>query len=191
MINNRSEQNSDSSYDFYKPNDDSYTSVSVPPTSSYGNSRGPGSYAGPNNPIIGPGSGGGYSNNTVPPPSNYGSSYNDTTYASSTNTNTGTYDTQMPLMPPPMPPLLGASDDFNSTWDMDMSWTSMNSNNSFNTTMDTPVSPPHFEREGVVNPDLVEYMEGNINDDISSLQDVDHRQLHNMSSSSLMKGKII
>ncbi|XP_030567887.1 uncharacterized protein LOC115767720 isoform X3 [Drosophila novamexicana] len=85
--------------------------------------------------------------------------------------------------PPPMPPAIsstGGVDDFNSTWDMSMTWTpldnSLNSSgasSSYTTpSQSTPHSPPHFERKGSSAP--VEYSEHH---NVSGLgaQDVDHR----------------
>lgn len=99
---------------------------------------------------------------------------------------------QQPLMPPPpMPPSMGPIDssengsanNFNSTWDMGMTWnnpmdSSSASTSSYgNTPIDTPLSPPHFD----VDPHnassaTLEYTEHDTS--LSSAQDVDHRQLH-------------
>lgn len=45
--------------------------------------------------------------------------------------------------------------------------------------LDTPVSPPHYERKGDRNTNVIEYIDG-VNED-GPLQDVDHRQLPNLS----------
>ncbi|XP_030239706.1 histone-lysine N-methyltransferase SETD1B isoform X1 [Drosophila navojoa] len=87
--------------------------------------------------------------------------------------------------PPPMPAAITASgsvDDFNSTWDMSMTWTphdtSLNSSGASSSytapTQSTPHSPPHFERKGSSAP--IEYSEHH---NVSALgaQDVDHRTI--------------
>lgn len=83
-----------------------------------------------------------------------------------------------PLLPPPQPPVnLDRSDDFNSTWDMSMTWDGPHDSSGFQG-LDTPVSPPHYERKGDHNTNVIEYIDG-VNED-GPLQDVDHRQLPNM-----------
>ncbi|ALC39556.1 CG15160 [Drosophila busckii] len=79
--------------------------------------------------------------------------------------------------PPPMPANAGGVDDFNSTWDMSMTWTPLDnslnsSSSSYTPTQITPRSPPHFERKGNGAP--IEY---NDHHNASGLgaQDVDHR----------------
>ncbi|EDW03393.1 uncharacterized protein LOC6562345 isoform X2 [Drosophila grimshawi] len=84
--------------------------------------------------------------------------------------------------PPPMPASGGSVDDFNSTWDMNMTWTpldnSLNSSgasSSYTTSSQaTPHSPPHFERKGSGAP--IEYSEHH---NVAGLgaQDVDHRTI--------------
>lgn len=100
---------------------------------------------------------------------------NDSNYLSSASSS---YDGNMPLMPPPpMPPgLTGQNDDF-SSWDLEMSWNSANSSNPFNHVIETPTSPPSFEREGV-NTNVIEYVDRSREPVLSSVEDVDHRQLH-------------
>lgn len=84
----------------------------------------------------------------------------------------------MPLAPPPLPPAFDGnlSDEYNpETWDLEMnSWSSSQQDDSFNQSIETPVSPPHFEREGI-NANIIEYTETGTND--NSTSDVDHRQL--------------
>ncbi|XP_055859393.1 regulation of nuclear pre-mRNA domain-containing protein 2 isoform X2 [Episyrphus balteatus] len=120
--------------------------------------------------------GGGHTSNRYNPMvPNYAS---DSSYISNSSNNS--YDASMPLMPPPMPPSLGGngsqSDDFNSTWDLDMSWTPLDSSNQFNHCIDTPISPGHFDQESILDDSVAEYDE--LENDIMPMQDVDHRQLH-------------
>lgn len=83
-----------------------------------------------------------------------------------------------PLLPPPPPPVnLDRSDEYNSTWDMSMTWDGPHDSSGFQG-LDTPVSPPHYERKGDRNTNVIEYIDG-VNED-GPLQDVDHRQLPNM-----------
>lgn len=83
------------------------------------------------------------------------------------------YQRNTPLItpPPPVPPTL---DDklkvFNNSWMSDTSWPSTEI---FNRQLDTPGSPPHFEREGA-NLNIMEYNE---RESIINAQDVDHREL--------------
>lgn len=94
-----------------------------------------------------------------------------------------------PLMPPPpMPPSVGSiestegTNDFNSTWDMDMSWTNPLDSSSASTSayihtpIETPHSPPSFETDPH-NSDAttLEYSEHDIT--LTGAEDVDHRQL--------------
>ncbi|XP_055916445.1 uncharacterized protein LOC129949186 isoform X2 [Eupeodes corollae] len=121
-------------------------------------------------------SGGHTSNRYNPMVPNYAS---DSSYISNSSSNS--YDASMPLMPPPMPPSLGGgngsqSDEFNSTWDLDMSWTSLDTSNQFNHCIDTPISPGHFDQESILDDSVTEYDE--LENDIMPMQDVDHRQLH-------------
>ncbi|KAI9584012.1 regulation of nuclear pre-mRNA domain-containing protein 2 isoform X1 [Glossina fuscipes] len=105
----------------------------------------------------------------------------------------GSATTMRPLMPPPPIPTSvdsldtsssgGGAGDFNSTWDMNMSWTnpldsSTASTSSYGQTpIDTPVSPPHFDREPLNSAAApLEYSEHNSS--LGATQDVDHRQLH-------------
>lgn len=79
-----------------------------------------------------------------------------------------------PLLPPPMPPSLG----HNETYDP-MNWIE-DGNSSWDPTdfvdlTETPISPPHFEQEGI-DTDLVEYIDGD-NSLIGAELDIDHRQL--------------
>lgn len=86
----------------------------------------------------------------------------------------------MPLAPPPLPPAFDGnlSDEYNpESWDLEMSsWNSSQQDDSFNQTIETPVSPPHYEREGSRESIILEYIDtaGNEN---SGSGDVDHRQL--------------
>ncbi|XP_021701197.1 uncharacterized protein LOC5571655 isoform X4 [Aedes aegypti] len=89
-----------------------------------------------------------------------------------------------PHLPPPAPVNLDRSDEYNSTWDMSMTWDGPH-DSSFQS-LDTPVSPPHYERKGV-NSNVIEYIDG-VNED-GPLQDVDHRQLPNMPIPAFMKDK--
>lgn len=112
-----------------------------------------------------------------PPPPHHGYGQSDNQYTPAPlNSN--------PMAPPPPMPAAIASassvDDFNSTWDMSMTWTPLD--NSLNSSgasssygsqaQTTPHSPPHFERKGNGAP--IEYSEHH---NASSLgaQDVDHR----------------
>lgn len=78
-----------------------------------------------------------------------------------------------PLLPPPMPPSLGHEsydpmnwiEEGNSSWDP----------SDFVDLTETPLSPPHFDREGI-DTDLVEYIDGD-NSLIGAELDIDHRQL--------------
>lgn len=85
----------------------------------------------------------------------------------------------MPLAPPPVPPAFDGnlSDEYNpENWDLDMSWNNSQTD-SFNQTIETPVSPPHFEREGR-SESVVEYTEhGHDSESLNPTSDVDHRQL--------------
>lgn len=122
------------------------------------------------------------------PYSNDNSYLRNNAYNGSTGSNSG----GMPaLMPPPMPPTsLGGpggggggvtgiatvgqqNDEFNSTWDMSMSWSQLDSSNA--SSAETPVSPPHFERRGHNIENATPYVE---HDNSGPTQDVDHRQLH-------------
>ncbi|XP_055591692.1 nuclear receptor coactivator 6 isoform X2 [Uranotaenia lowii] len=81
-----------------------------------------------------------------------------------------------PLLPPPGPPVnLDRSDEYNSTWDMSMSWDGPHDTTGFQS-LDTPVSPPHYERKGA-NSNMIEYIDGSVVNEDGPLQDVDHRQL--------------
>lgn len=105
-----------------------------------------------------------------------------------------------PLMPPPPMPILdnvnggngisgvsrtsnNGNDDFNSTWNMNLSWTAVDNSNLSNSSytrdsIDTPVSPPHFEREASSGAGAtIEYSEHHTSNVLVSQQDVDHRQL--------------
>ncbi|XP_075152870.1 uncharacterized protein LOC142226648 isoform X2 [Haematobia irritans] len=98
---------------------------------------------------------------------------------------------QQPLMPPPPMPSMGPMDtpdtgggnNFNSSWDMGMTWnnpldSSSASTSSYgNTPIDTPLSPPHFDVDPLTATSAtLEYTEHD--GSMSSAQDVDHRQLH-------------
>ncbi|XP_058815608.1 uncharacterized protein LOC131679071 isoform X2 [Topomyia yanbarensis] len=90
-----------------------------------------------------------------------------------------------PLLPPPAPINLDRSDEYNSTWDMSMTWDGPHDQSGFQS-LDTPVSPPHYERKGI-NSNVIEYIDG-VNED-GPLQDVDHRQLPNIPIAAFMKDK--
>lgn len=83
-----------------------------------------------------------------------------------------------PLLPPPLPPQLNQSNDYNNTsWDVNMSlWNNSQDSVEFIDDMETPHSPPHFEREGI-NSNTIEYIEADPNL-ITGVNDVDHRQLN-------------
>lgn len=103
---------------------------------------------------------------------------NGTRYVSSDSSNRNFNGSAVPLLPPPLPPSslkVHQSEDFNSTWDMDLTWTPLDTSISFNHIIDTPISPPHFDQEGLSDDGAVEYSEHN---NMISLQDIDHRQLH-------------
>ncbi|XP_067624129.1 uncharacterized protein [Eurosta solidaginis] len=104
------------------------------------------------------------------------------------------------LMQPPPPPLPNSMDNmggtatrqppnngndgFNAAWNMNMTWSAIDNSNLSNSSytlddIDTPVSPPHFEREANgVGGAPVEYNEHLASNVLVSQQDVDHRQLH-------------
>ncbi|EDW77744.1 uncharacterized protein Dwil_GK24388 [Drosophila willistoni] len=113
-----------------------------------------------------------------PPPHSYGAGGGQ---ESSPYTPAPTMAPPPPL--PPAPPVVG-SDDFNSTWDMSMSWTPMDnslnssaSSSSAYATQATPHSPPHFERKGTAAPQI-EYNEHHHNQNAAlGTEDVDHRSL--------------
>ncbi|XP_055546292.1 uncharacterized protein LOC129730760 isoform X2 [Wyeomyia smithii] len=90
-----------------------------------------------------------------------------------------------PLLPPPAPVNLDRSDEYNSTWDMSMTWDGPHDQSGFQN-LDTPVSPPHYERKGI-NSNVIEYIDGANEDE--PLQDVDHRQLPNMPIPAFLKDK--
>lgn len=84
-----------------------------------------------------------------------------------------------PLLPPPLPPQLNQSDDYNnSSWgDVNMSlWNNSQDSVEFIDDMETPHSPPHFEREGITS-NTIEYVEVDPNL-VTDVNDVDHRQLN-------------
>ncbi|XP_017067906.1 uncharacterized protein LOC108105705 isoform X2 [Drosophila eugracilis] len=96
--------------------------------------------------------------------------------------------TPAPMPPPPLPPSLGtasgSADDFNSTWNMSMSWTpldtSLNSSGASSSSyanQSTPHSPPHFDRKGS-STSAIEYNE-HLHNNPATLgsEDVDHRTL--------------
>ena len=93
-----------------------------------------------------------------------------------------------PLMPPPpMPPTVGSidsseSNDFNSTWDMNMSWSNpldsstVSTSSYSHTPIDTPHSPQHFDSDAH-NSDSTTLEYSDHDGSLSTAQDVDHRQL--------------
>ncbi|KAH8324576.1 hypothetical protein KR074_011877 [Drosophila pseudoananassae] len=161
---------------FYKPE----------PISSSNNSSIPGLGGGsaeytPNPPLFGSSSQEQY----VPPPPSH--MYGGNGSAAGNGSQESQYaPSSMP--PPPLPPSIGsagAGDDFNSTWNMSMSWTaldtSLNSSgasSSSYTNQSTPHSPPHFERKGSAGAAPIEYNE-HLHTDSAALgaEDVDHRTL--------------
>lgn len=101
------------------------------------------------------------------------------------------FTAHIPLPPTPVPLAFDGnlSDEYNpESWDMEMSWNS-NQNSTFNSTSETPTSPPHFDQEGV-DTDTIEYVD-NTGQIITSETDVDHRQLRlpNMPLSAISKDK--
>lgn len=83
--------------------------------------------------------------------------------------NSQNYLCTAPPPPPPSssgPPPLPASS-LNSSND-EYSWSEWN---------DTPVSPPLYETKGIEESNIVEYIDENLRDLDSSLNDIDHRQL--------------
>lgn len=121
----------------------------------------------------------------VPPNQNFNPSFNSTmsNYSHPPRPryplNQSNFNNHMPLAPPPVPPAFDGnlSDEYNpENWDLDMSWNNSQSDN-FNQTIETPVSPPHFEREGR-SESVIEYIEhGHDSETINASRDVDHRQL--------------
>lgn len=94
----------------------------------------------------------------------------------------------MPLAPPPLPPAFESgnlSEEYNpETWELDMTWNSTSSqDDTFDQTIDTPVSPPHFEREASSNVHEfgVDSSDGSV-DRKSTAVDVDHRRMPPKSS---------
>lgn len=86
----------------------------------------------------------------------------------------------MPLAPPPLPPAFESgnlSEEYNpETWELDMTWNSTSSqDDTFDQTIDTPVSPPHFEREAS---NVLEFgLDPGLVDRKSKAVDVDHRRM--------------
>lgn len=89
----------------------------------------------------------------------------------------------MPLAPPPLPPAFESgnlSEEYNpETWELDMTWNSTSSqDDAFDQTIDTPVSPPHFEREAT---NVLEFgldsSGGSSAERKTSAVDVDHRRM--------------
>ncbi|KAJ6648837.1 Regulation of nuclear pre-mRNA domain-containing protein 2, partial [Pseudolycoriella hygida] len=103
--------------------------------------------------------------------------------------NQSNFNNHMPLAPPPVPPVFDGnlSDEYNpESWDLDMSWNNSQAD-SFNQTIETPVSPPHFEREGR-SESVVEYIDhGHDSESVTqNTSDVDHRQLRLPSAPNLL-----
>lgn len=92
----------------------------------------------------------------------------------------GHHTQQSPLMPPPMPPALDQSADY--SWN-EMRWNSFKDDSY---SIETPVSPPHFERKGHEN-DMIEYIDESLRD-MSNSGDIDHRQMPEQSQQKLNKG---
>lgn len=181
---------------YYKP--DSLNS------GSYGNSNANGNSGMPGIPGLGGGGGGNASDEYSPAPVGYGNILPPPAppifggtgqeyappppphhgYGQSDNQYTPAPLNSNPMAPPPPMPAAIASassvDDFNSTWDMSMTWTPLdNSLNSSGASSSygsqaqaTPHSPPHFERKGNGAP--IEYSEHH-NASALGAQDVDHR----------------
>ncbi|XP_037958568.1 regulation of nuclear pre-mRNA domain-containing protein 2 isoform X2 [Teleopsis dalmanni] len=112
------------------------------------------------------------------------------------NSESGSYGTSncsnlgKPLMPPP-PPILSTSrtdvgngsqtNTSNNFSSWNLSWTT-------SSTLETPVSPPHFEREAhSSNSSTIEYTEND--SDLISVQDVDHRKVNLSATAKLALGK--
>jgi hypothetical protein len=76
--------------------------------------------------------------------------------------------------PPPPPPISQNNNNqsLNSSNNDDYSWNEWNLHH-----IDTPVSPPNYERKGHDESSIVEYVDENLRDIDSSLNDIDHRQL--------------
>lgn len=180
---------------YYKP--DSLSS------GNYGNSNANGNSGMPGIPGLGGGGGGNASDEYNPAPAGYGNILPPPAppifggtgqeyapppphlgYGQSDNQYTPAPLNSNPMAPPPpMPAAITSAnsvDDFNSTWDMSMTWTPLdNSLNSSGASSSygsqaqaTPHSPPHFERKGNGAP--IEYSE-HLNASALGAQDVDHR----------------
>ncbi|KAL1377310.1 hypothetical protein pipiens_004205 [Culex pipiens pipiens] len=90
-----------------------------------------------------------------------------------------------PLLPPPAPPVnLDRSDEYNSTWDMSMTWDGPHDSSGFQG-LDTPVSPPHYERKGDRNTNLpnMAQLPPAFMKEKGRLMDVDHRNLISLTGS--------
>ncbi|KAI8042460.1 hypothetical protein M5D96_003773 [Drosophila gunungcola] len=144
-----------------------------------------------------PGLGGGGSAEYTPNPPLFGSSSQEQyvppppshLYGGNGNGGGSQEYTPAPMPPPPLPPTLGSSsgsaDDFNSTWNMSMAWTpldsSLNSSGASSSSyanQSTPHSPPHFERKGSSTAAPLEYNEHlHTNSAALGAEDVDHRTL--------------
>ncbi|KAG4073751.1 hypothetical protein HA402_000975 [Bradysia odoriphaga] len=136
----------------------------------------------------------------VPPNQNFNPSFNSTmsNYSHPPRPryplNPSNFNNHMPLAPPPVPPAFDGnlSDEYNpENWDLDMSWNNSQADN-FNQSIETPVSPPHFEREGRSD-SVVEYIDhGHDSESVNSTSDVDHRQLRlpNVPASSIKPEKV-
>lgn len=123
------------------------------------------------------------------------STHNARTYNTDSSYNSNVYNRRpvgaasvQPLMPPPpMPPTVGSidsseSNDFNSTWDMNMSWSNpldsstVSTSSYSHTPIDTPHSPQHFDSDAH-NSDSTTLEYSDHDGSLSTAQDVDHRQL--------------
>lgn len=76
--------------------------------------------------------------------------------------------------PPPPPPTSQNNNNssLNSSNNDDYSWNEWNLHH-----IETPVSPPNYERKGHDESSIVEYIDESLRDIDSSLNDIDHRQL--------------
>ncbi|XP_035775257.1 uncharacterized protein LOC118457633 isoform X2 [Anopheles albimanus] len=86
----------------------------------------------------------------------------------------------LPLLPPPMPQInLDTSDEYNSTWDMPMTWDGTHDSSGFQS-LDAPVSPSQYDRKSMnASGMLIDYGDDGSSGVDGRLQDVDHRQLSN------------
>ncbi|XP_030384006.1 regulation of nuclear pre-mRNA domain-containing protein 2 [Scaptodrosophila lebanonensis] len=159
------------SANFYKPEPLSIPGLGGSSAQAFGSAISP-----PLPGIFGDSSGGRGAAEYAPPLSDYGSQEHSYTPAPLN-------PSSMPV-PPPLPPSIAPTavggDDFNNTWDLNMTWTpldSLNSSNASYTGQSTPHSPPHFERKAHSGSNApIEYSEHH-NSSVLGAEDVDHRTL--------------